>query len=343
MKKHNERPAAHGESRFLLDLDGADVAWPLVNRHEHREPGAGGTLDVFVCGNLVIDIPIELQLPLATLAAALNNRDEKVRCDWSFGKVTVGGFAGHAARAVHALGHRVFLSTVVPLPFHQHLAEFFREVDADTSHVVAFPGDAPAAIHLQCTDGHVLVPRPGVQASAPPRVPANVLERFDCVLINPGDPPGRAATLQALGLKAARQRRAAVAVCGKANWAAADFAILHGAGAWVFFNDLEAIAAARRVAPQANITTAEEAAKTLKARLGSSRLVVTLGAKGAYLYNGSFQHIPAEPVANGRSVGAGDTMLSVCGVRAALGVEDEEAVTAGVVAASRKVAGLPVT
>ena len=49
---------------------------------------------ILVWGNLVLDLPISLNLTFAELVDALHKGLEKIRCEWEFGKPTVGGFVG---------------------------------------------------------------------------------------------------------------------------------------------------------------------------------------------------------------------------------------------------------
>ncbi len=161
-------------SQYLSD---ERIKYPRIRRHADKHasqrtedhPTQGTALDVLIHGNLVLDLPIHLDAKLADVRTAIQEGDEKLRCDWKLARAVVGGFCAHAARAVHAAGHRVFLNSVIPLPLFKLFEDFFEEVDADTRHLVAMPGTTPASIQLQCNDGHLLIPRSGVQgqASAP--------------------------------------------------------------------------------------------------------------------------------------------------------------------------------
>lgn len=123
---------------------------------------------------------------------------EKLRRDWRAAKPEVGGSLAFHAKASQRLGFVPYLSCTIPLSCPETFSRLFNEVNADTRYVRAMPGAAPGSVLLRLRDGHLLVPRPGVQRLATPVVPPSDFDDFDVVIVNPGPPGVRNEILQAL-------------------------------------------------------------------------------------------------------------------------------------------------
>lgn len=324
--------------RFLYEHLDMDLGWPRV--HRHRE--ARGRKKALIIGTLVEDLRFELDVNRADLVTALREGREKLPCGWTFAGTRMGGSAAHHARACHALGYDVSLSCCVPLPCPKVYSAFFREVEADLSWARAVPGQAPASLQWQCLDGkHLLLLRPGILESATPPVPRD-LDPFDLVLVNPRAGKDRAGLLSGLFDALGKGGRSTVAIGGRPDWCEPELDLLRDRDAcWVALNESEAAEVARRVTRHADVSSTEDVVRTLKERLGSTRLVVTLADRGAYLFNHALRLVPAEPASNGHSTGAGDVLLAVLAASCASGGADEQSVRRGVRGATRIVTGRP--
>ena len=85
-----------------------------------------------------------------------------------------------------------------------------------------------------------------------------------------------------------------------------------------------------------NLTTVEQIAHKMLARLHTQHVAITLGAHGVFLLNREQQrqHIPAHPVAQANDVGAGDSFASAMALALAANGTIEEAAQIGIDAAS---------
>jgi len=85
-----------------------------------------------------------------------------------------------------------------------------------------------------------------------------------------------------------------------------------------------------------NLTTIEQIAHKMLARLHAQHVAITLGAHGVFLLNREQHgmHIPAHPVAQANDVGAGDSFAAAMALALAAGGTIEEAARIGIDAAS---------
>lgn len=274
---------------------------------------------------------------------------------------TTDGFVAHAARAAHSLWHRVHLACVVDAPVPPAFERLLREISADTRYLAVIPAKPPPRIDFQRPHAHVRIGRPWTRRNTTPRLPRDVLDRFDVILVDPGAKPERSAILTALRRrKGSAHRRATVAIFGRADWDGGDFRATRECGDWLFFNSVGLIATARRVAPGAEGIPVDDCPCTLKNVLGSCRLVASLGACltesvgacrlvaslgacGACLISKAprLTYFPTAPMSSCDYVGAGDALMAVTALSAASGASDDVSVRRGVAAATGCMAGLP--
>jgi hypothetical protein len=328
--------------RFFNDyLDLAELAWPRLVR---KDGGLAARRRLLVRGNLTLDLPVKLTASLVSFMAALKEGHEKFRCEWEMaGLPVVGGFVGQVAPLADGLGLDVHLNCAVGVPTPAPLREFIESGKYDTRHTVAYPAPAPASVELRFNDGHVLLPRLGVDGLVAAPVPSGMGAGYDVVLVNPGRCQSRGALLGRLAAEFRPGCRATLGVVGRGDWTADELLQLKDTQSWLFLNRVEAVEIATRVRGGSAVGDPEEAAMVLKALLGTvTKLVVSLGKDGAYLLNGSkrphrFSTTPFE----GNSTGCGDMLTLFATAASALGKSDDEATALGVEAATRRAAGHP--
>lgn len=338
----NNRQTLELEQFLNEHLNVEDVGWPRLCRKAEGTCGMGRLL---VRGNLVLDLPINMNASLGDFISALRAGQEKFRCEWEFYDPSVGGFIGQVASIAADLGFEVHLNCAVAVPAPLRIREFLESGRYDTRKVIVFPGKTPASIELRFTDGHVLVPRRGIDSSVDVPIPTRITTDFDVVLVNPGPRPGRLALLDRL----AAEFRSGVGcttlgIVARGDWTAEDLIRLRHAKCWMFFNRTEALEAANRVRNDGAITNVEEAARVLKSYLGTQiRLVISLDKDGACLLNSKpeTQWFPTTPVENGKAAGAGDALTLFTTAASAAGMSEEVSTKLGVEAATNRVAGQP--
>lgn len=338
--------AEHSKCITELMTKGAG-GWPRVVRHPSpsaRPDPDGKRFDVLISGKIAHDITIQVDASLKDVGAWSAGDCEKLRREWKIAAIEPGGFVVHAARAIYALGRcRIHLATILPVPLPSKFQLFLDEVDADTRHCVAWLGRAPASILLKCRDGCKLLCRDGVLRSCSPPLPSDHLDHYDMVLLAlPGDTAMRQKTLDLLqGLVGARSRPATIGIVGRPDMTKGDLGRINGTGAWLFLN--EALAVLAGLPAASGCMSTEGATRTIRQHLGESeRLVVTCGAKGAYLSNGlpDPQYIPTLPIRATRTVGPGDTFAAATTLSSAAGFDDPTCVEQGNLAALYHAAGL---
>jgi sugar/nucleoside kinase (ribokinase family) len=315
-----------------------EVQWPRVRR---REDGDGPK--AFILGPVVEDWMIDIDAKRAEFTGALSQGFEKLRRDWRAAEPVVGGSLAFHAKAAQSVGYVIYLSCIIPVPCPATFSRLFEEVNADTRFARAMPGVVPGALCFNFRDGHLLVPRPGVQALATPVVPPSVFDDFDVVIVNPGPPMARIDVLQALHNAKKENSRTPLAVALRSDWGQNDLAALaHCPATWAFANELEAIDIAKRLTNgEQEIANVEAAIERVKQELGSTRLLITLGPRGGYLYNGKLVKFSTHPLENGSAIGAGDLAMVTTVVSSAAGASDESSAQRGINAGTRHVAGLP--
>jgi len=124
-----------------------------------------------------------------------------------------------------------------------------------------------------------------------------------------------------------------VAVCGGPDWTAEDLTLVHNSKFFMFFNECEAISTATGLTDDEDMTL-EQAIHILKAKIGDARLVVTRGAEGAVLLNGQPElHCSRIGMVDQKdTTGAGDFLIAVTAINAAMGASDAESLDFGVAA-----------
>jgi len=312
--------------------------WLRTRQHAGGQETTPGGLRILVVGTLVLDIVLALKSRLEELGAAISTGTEKIRADWGV-RARVGGFAAWASRVAYRTGARTWLSSVISLPTPTLFEEFFEQVNADTTLLTAFPGPAPASVQLLGPDGHLLLTRSGGVGHIPPSIPDDLADRFDAVVVNPGPQVARKQIFdRLLRTKPQSDGGPTIAVCGRSDWSAAELGRIRDTGWFLFFNEGEALEVARRIGC-AHALGVNETARLLKARVGASRLVITLGHRGALILNGHKEplHIAAVPVHECDTTGAGDLLVAHTAIKRAKGFSDEESLAAAVSAVSQDI------
>lgn len=284
--------------------------WPSRRRHAERN---GTVPRALILGRPVQDFEFELSCTLQELSELLLSEREKHPLRFNK-RERVGGFPVWAARAARKIGAQVWLSTVFPLPVPHAFSRFLEECNVDTTYCSVFPGRPAATIHLSCRDGHRLLTRPGVENAFSPPVPATVFHDFDIVLAKPGALPTRRSVLKKLRNAGRPQgRMPVVALVLGPDYTAEDFELLRDEpDFYLFCNQVETLSIAAELTGNQAIDI-EQAAKAVKARIGETKLVVSLGGRGAMLMNGktTFFSRYEKPVDGRDTTGCGDKLATV--------------------------------
>lgn len=347
------RMVAETELFINRNLNIPGIGWPTLrefrSQHDNHIPHkpivpCSEASEIAVVGSLVLDVTISLDMSRDEFVKELASGEEKVRRNWRMTRFVAGGFVVHAARCARLMGHQVVPISIIPAPTPQPIEDFLNEIDANRRYLRALPGVAPASIHIECTDGHWLICRPGIQSKAELELPPDFVNRFRIVLINPGSAHGRANMLEQICKSGAPTgRRATVGICARGDWEAEDMDAVRDSGHFVFFNAAEAVSAARRLSGNLQLSSVEESGKLLKKRIGDGHIVITQGSQGALMLNGQPDpiYVPTQEIC-GRSVGAGDTLLAATSICAACGANEVDALTRGVAAATAHVSRAPI-
>ncbi len=316
------------------------LEWPRVIRKTPRSNSKGR---IFVVGNLVTDVRVHLKSTMMAFWEAKRQGHEKFRADWQFEKPVLGGFVGQVAPLAANLDFDVAVACTVALPSSKLIRDLLESGLFDTQYVVSYPGAASASLDLQFTDGHMLIPRPGVDALQKTPIPRNLSQNFDAALANLGSRDGRVRRLQDLiSSCSSAGHKIPMAIVARGDWTAEELALLNGTPSWILLNEAEACEVAMRIGQNGSLGNVRMAVSQIKHHLGPlPRLIVTAGEAGAYLQNGTPEPrlIPTTPVIHGNLTGPGDTLAVYVLMSSLLGLSDDAAVRTGVEAATARVAG----
>lgn len=141
------------QHRFLNELEHflkdfyptPDFVWPRVRRIDSKNCGPS---KVLICGNIVLDLPINIRASYEDFVAALGQSLEKFRAEWELADPQVGGLLGNTAPLAADAGFEVHLSSHIGIPAPAPIRDFLECGVYDTHHVrcVAGPGRGPRLI-----------------------------------------------------------------------------------------------------------------------------------------------------------------------------------------------------
>lgn len=298
-----------------------------------------------ILGDLELEVPLKVHADRAQLLAEFERPDSPQIIRWRMSSPEIGGFVGHAGRAVAALGARVFACAVVPRRTPAAFELFYRQYGIDTRYATSVAGRCPVRIILGCDDGQVRQRHSSLTATDSEDELPLITPPPQIILADPGA-AGRRERAVDRTEQLIEGCGAAVVIGLRIDHRATDRELLRTRDprVWTFLRGSDARGLMRRLAPDDETDDVDELARRLRRRIGMARLVQHCGPHGAVLIDGhacSYRVQSAAVRAQGVATGAGDTMLAVTLLSAAGGASDRTSLRRGAAAAAAQVAGLP--
>ncbi len=354
----NRRRIAQDMAKRISDFltqnrENQHLGWPRIEPLSERKndqpqqasPTVG--LRVLIVGDLTLELPIHIEATRAGLHRALRGTIDDTRLRWEMSQARVGGFVLHAAEAAYALGAKVSVCTVVPVPMPQRFESFFAKLRIEKRFLTAAPGPCPVTAVFSCTDGVVPIPCRTIASAVSMNWPPAARSDFDVILVDPNHQAHHEAITRSLA--ACLKKPSNGLVTGLRvdhTWSRRELALAHDNHVWTFISRREARLLADKLSggdsKRCGVQDDDGLLKIVQREAGLAKLVMQRGDRGASLVNGlpCPYSVHTCPVEQTDRVGLGDTLMTVTTLSSAVGGDDRISLRRGVAAATALAAGL---
>ncbi len=331
------------------NMENPSVGWPLrassggVQAASQASSGSLAGLRTLIVGDLTLELPVDVATTRQQLLTALRGQSPAESFRWAPAELRAGGFVARTARAAVALGARVSVCVIIPIPTPARLDRFLEEHGVDRRYLTGVPSPCPIDMLFRCQDGVVVERHRRRSVTIASNLPPAAADDFDVILVDPCGLRERNALLSSVSScldHGTEHLTLAFRLDGRAG--GDEISIAQETGVWTFVRLHDAMQLVGRMT-NGSVSGLGTLAKRLHDDYGIARLVLQGGPRGAVLMNGvPVPHrVETCPLASSSDIFPGDTLMAVTALSSAAGANDRASLRRGVAAATGLVAGLP--